>query len=339
VTAGYNYALTAQARSVAANLLHLPSGHIIFATDSAETVAKAAAIYRDMLPGFQIHVLAEGFTDNAKDYKESAQLTIAQLRTSLLTKAKALRADFVWSLDSDVLPPPNAFRCMLNTLEFDDGFYSIATCPYPSQGGGGWLFGRGTVQRQISPNFGEDEQQIPADLKRRLKEHRKRQGKGRPSKEWIEAAKALNEELEKCPPKGNVFELNAKKWRKRGWGEWAYPAIGAGAIVPSDWCGWGCTLLNRRALELSDFVGYEGRGTEDLFVIWRKWYPAGIRIAAITHCLCHHVVRKRDKTGFVLCYTYHETEGEAAGHMRLEHRPWYSHDAGEKFDPANDGRL
>jgi hypothetical protein len=340
VTEGYNVALTAQARSVCSNLLDATKGHIIFATDKEETVAAAAKIYREILPDFEIHTIQDRYADHPKNYKEDAQLTIAQMRTAVLAKAKALRADLVWSLDADVLPPPNAYRCMLNALNFDAGFYSVATCPYISQGGGGLLFGRGTIQRQIAENFADEERLMPEELKERIAAHKAELVARTPaSMEWQERMKDLNTEIEKCPPVGNVFELNGKRWRKRGWGEWAYPAIGKGAIVPSDWCGWGCTLINREALALADFTGYEGRGTEDLFVIWNKWYPAGLRIAAIPHCLCHHVVRKRGKEGYVLVYAYHETEGEAAGHIRVKQVPWYAQDAGERFDSANDGKL
>jgi len=41
---------------------------------------------------------------------------------------------------------------------------------------------------------------------------------------------------------------------------------------------------------LAIFDGYDGRGTEDLYVCFHRWYPAGLRIGAIPHSLCDHVI-------------------------------------------------
>lgn len=328
-TKSYQYALTAQARSIQANISHLETGHLILVTDE-NPVAGILELYSDLLPGWQIHHIPLPLIDGHKNYKESAQLCISQMRSAAFSKARALKVDLCWSLDSDVLPPPNALRCMEQMLAFDGGYYGVATCPYASQGGSGFLFGRGTPQHQICEDVYEDERVIPKDLEKRLKSHRaKIDPNGEPSKDWLKIAEKLNEEIKQCPPKDNVFALNAEGWRKRGWGEQAFPAIGKGAVVPTDWCGFGCTLLSKKALDLADFIGYEGKGTEDLFVVWRKWFPNGIRIAAIPHVLCHHVIRNKDKT-YTLCYAYHETEGEFVGHIRLKHLPFYSHDAGEE---------
>jgi len=56
----------------------------------------------------------------------------------------------------------------------------------------------------------------------------------------------VDKRIEKYPPKSNVFVANGKKWRRRGWFDFAYPAIGKGAIVPSDWCGFGATMMNKK---------------------------------------------------------------------------------------------
>jgi hypothetical protein len=277
-----------------------------------------------------VHHLPLPVTDGHTNYKEDAQLAIAQMRTAAFCTARTLGADFVWSLDSDVLPPANGLKCMLQMLAFDDGYYGVATCPYPSQGGGGFLFGRGTIYKQIADDVTEDERTLPPELMQELKEHRAKQPKDKPDEAWIKEMQRLEEEVKKCPPKGNVFELNSKGWKKRGWGEMAYPAIGKGSIVPTDWVGMGNTLLGSKALQLTDFSGYDGKGTEDLFLVWRCWYPNGIRCVALPHCLSHHVIRDREKGGYTLCFAYHETEGETAGHIRLRHLPWYSHEPGER---------
>jgi hypothetical protein len=103
--------------------------------------------------------------------------------------------------------------------------------------------------------------------------------------------------------------------------DFAYPGIGKGAIVPSDWCGLGCTLLSAKALALAEFSGYDGRGTQDLFLCWHRWHPAGLRIACVPHCVADHV--KRDKDGKIVHYrAYHETEGEYRGHLRVRQQEW-----------------
>ncbi len=115
-------------------------------------------------------------------------------------------------------------------------------------------------------------------------------------------------------------------WRRRGWLDHAYPGIGVGAMVPSDWCGFGCTLMGAKALALADFDGYEGQGTEDLFIIWNRWWPAGKRINVITHCPCDHVIWSKKKGGDVKEYTlvssYHEMHGDCVGHLRTRKTPW-----------------
>jgi len=329
-TKEYQYALNAQARAIQQNVLKLEGGDLILVTDKKPATG-IIALYNTLLGStWQVHHIPINVTDGHPNYKENAQLTIAQLRSEAFGKARSLKVDYCWSLDSDVLPPANALRCMMDMQRFDAGYYSITTCPYVSQGGGGFLFGRGTIQRNICEDVYEDERIIPEELAIKLKEHRDIQPKDkRPSEEWITKMQLLEEELKKCQPKGNIFELNAKGWRKRGWGEMAYPAIGKGSVVPTDWCGFGCTLMNKEALSLADFSGYEGKGTEDLFVVWRKWYPNNLRICSIPHVLCAHVIRKKDKGGYVLVEGFHETEGELVGHIRQRQLPWYSHDPGE----------
>ena len=343
-TKSYQYALAAQARAIQANVMDIPEGHIILVTDKSP-VTGILEQYRDLLgEGWTVHHIPLAVTDGHTNYKADAQLTIAQMRTAAFSKARALRVDHVWSLDSDVLPPANALRCSLQMVEFDSGYYDVATCPYPSQGGGGFLFGRGTMQHQIADDIYEDERQLSKEFKAKLKLHRdflkKLKPGEHPPKEWFDADRTFQEEIKQAQPIfKNSMEANAARWRKRGWGDVAYPAIGKGAIVPSDWCGFGCTLLSKRALSFADFSGYQGAGTEDLYIVWRRWFPQGIRIAAIPHVLCSHVIRKKDKSGYVLVHAFHETEGETVGHIRQELAPWYSHEPGETFTEENDGRL
>lgn len=121
----------------------------------------------------------------------------------------------------------------------------------------------------------------------------------------------------------------------------AYPEIGIGAVVPTDWCGFGCTLMNKHALSLAQFDGYDGGGTEDLYIVWKRWYRNGLKINVIPHSPCDHVIRDRKKKGkFILCQAYHESkDAETVGHLRMEFRPWYQQANGEQFSNANDGRI
>ena len=281
--------------------------------------------------------------DNEDGMEENACLKIAQMRTMAHDAARAWDADFCWSLDSDVLPPVNALRCSLDMLAFDAGYYSVSTCPYPSQGGGGYLGGRGTPQHPILPDFYEDERDIPDELKERMAKHESAHPRYQSSQVmgWTKEHQALADAVKKCPPKANVHALNGIQWRRRGWLDNAYPAVGRGAVLPSDWCGFGCTLMNRRALGLATFEGYDGKGTEDLYVVWKRWHPAGLKINVITHCVCDHVITDRYSPAPKWVYQrgFHEIGGEYDGHLRVESRPWYSGADGELFTEENNGRL
>jgi hypothetical protein len=172
----------------------------------------------------------------------------------------------------------------------------------------------------------------------------------KPTEEWHKRGQELHEKIKASPPKADIWKTIANNgWRKRGWMENAYPAIGKGAILPTDWVGMGCTLLSKRALSLAHFDGYGGLGTQDLFLCWNCWKPNGINMAVITHTLCDHIVRGREpdaKDGsnqdfnkIVHVQAYHEPEGDYAGHLRQRHLPFYKHTGGESHNPANDGII
>jgi len=116
--------------------------------------------------------------------------------------------------------------------------------------------------------------------------------------------------------------------------------------VPIDWCGFGATLMNKKALDLAFFDGYSGAGTEDLYICWNRWYQNNIRLAAVPHILCDHIIRDRKKDGeqihgqkYIHLQPYHETEGECVGHVRMKSVPWYGQDIGEVYNKDNDGKL
>lgn len=339
-TKSYTYAMRAQARRVvanirAANIAHW-NGTVILVGDASKEIKSVRDCYANLLPeGWKVMLVSDpALTEGGENYKTQAQLLIATMRQEAFAAARKIGASHTWSLDSDVLPPPNALRCMLHSLAFDAnadgvGYYAVATCPYPNSA---FLGGFGTPRNPIAEDFLQSERIVPPELLEQkaadeaeakalidaktpiTDEHRKK---------WDETSKRIRE----CPPDGNIWQVTAKHgWRRRGWLDHAYPAIGRGALVPSDWCGFGCTLLNHEALTLADFDGYDGKGTEDLFVCWHRWHPAGLRLNVITHCPCDHVIWSKKKNGDETEYThhisYHEQEGECRGHLRVRKVPW-----------------
>jgi hypothetical protein len=334
-TKSYTYAMSAQARRVATNVIaaKVAPGVIVLVGDTSAELAGIAKVYESVMPeGWRVTLIANPqLAEGGENYKAPAQLLIAAMRGEAFTYCRKIGATRVWSLDSDTIPPANALRCMLNTLEFDAGYYSVATCPYPNTA---WLGGFGSPQNPIAEDFLDSERVIPDDVKAEQTANDAEakalgEAKAQPSAEQRAKWEATRKKIRECPPDGNIWQVTAKHgWRRRGWLDHAYPAIGKGAMLPSDWCGFGCTLLNERALELADFQGYDGQGTEDLFVCWHRWHPAGLRLNVITHCPCDHVIWEKKKGGDAGKYThhvaYHEPEGECRGHLRTRQIPWAS---------------
>ena len=349
-TEKYQYAMSAQARAIHANLRHLEIPISIILVGDAG-LRKKSSLYADLFSGVKERVtieLIEGFEPPAgENYKNEAQLLIAQMRTAAFQKARIKGATLCWSLDSDVIPKTSSCYATLRwILDIPDRFYEVAISPYPSQGGGDLLTGRGTPENPISQDFKREERNISEDLKNRMAAHDEAmkaiRPPNQPTKELVDEANAINKLLGEMPPLGNVFEMNARHgWRRRGWLSASYPGLGRGTIVPTDWCGFGSTLMGRRALDECDFLGYEGAGTEDLFIVWTRWHQAGIRIGSALHEPSSHVSRRSDGKYFVASIRFvtdaDETKGECVGHLRIIHKPFYAHDRGEKFDKDNDG--
>ena len=323
-TKSYMHALPQCLRSIATAAAHHEKAHFILATDESKEGKHAEELARNELPeGWQITVIRlKGMDDDSKDYKASAQLRIAALQGAAFHFARAkVRADFLWSVESDHIVPANALRVMEWTLAMPsaDGsaYYDIAAGTYPN---GLFLGGFGTPQHPIEEDFLPSERKLPERLnlvysacEKRLKEKQ--------SEKEAKRMGRLRERIKKCPPDGNIWEVTAKHgWRRRGWMDFAYPGIGEGAIVPSDWCGLGCTLLSKRALALSDFAGYDGNGTQDLFLCWHRWHPAGLRIACVPHVACDHV--KREGSELVHYRAYHEQDPAYRGHLRVRKQPF-----------------
>ena len=255
----------------------------ILACDDSDECKSHAEIVEKMLGAEAIKIFIPGLNDSQKAYKNEAQLIIAKLQTSAFVAARNAEAEFFWSVESDVLVPPNSLKVLLQAVQFDDGYYSVGMVTYPN---GQFLGGRGTQSHPIAEDFTMEEREIPQDLKEKIEERAKilkklSKEKKLPDSKQMEEWAEIDKQVKNCPPTANIFALQAKGWRKRGWMEAAYPAIGRGAILPTDWVGLGCTLLNKKALSLATFDGYDLRGTQDLFLCWNRWHQHNLKMCVI----------------------------------------------------------
>lgn len=318
-THSYLYAIEPCVRRINAAVFHARKRRDIEAEIVILTDAEGAA----QLEGRPETVISMPVEEGGENYKEQSQILIAALQQKGIEHAVASNSDLAWSVEADILVPFNALSCSLDMLEFDDGWYDVAFVTYPSQSGSAFLGGNGTPTNPICEDYLIEERDVPDELKAKMEDCEKRAKENKDEEKAKELAKEfhdLREEIKKCPPKGNVFELNAKQWRRRGWLDNAYPGIGKGAVLPTDWTGMGCTLMSRKALAAAAFDGYEGKGTQDLFLNWRRWHPENIRMCVITHCVCEHVIRKDG--AYTHVFAHHEPQGECRGHLRLQHAPW-----------------
>ena len=341
-TKTYLHAFPQCVRAISAAAAHHAEAHFIFVTDESKDAKRAEEALQSELPeGWRLTVLRLALGDDTSTrYKEEAQLRIARLQGSGFAMARKIRASRCWVVESDTIVPADALRVLEWTLAMPtaDGsaHYDIAAATYPN---GLFLGGFGSPQHQIAEDFLPSEKKLSARLKLCFEKCGERLSRKASSEAEWETLKPmfekegkrmgrLRERIKNCAPDGNVWEVTAKHgWRRRGWLDFAYPAIGRGAIVPSDWCGLGCTLLSARALAHADFTGYEGRGTQDLYLCWSRWYPAGLKIACVPHVVCDHIKRKSaeapaDAPEIIHHRAYHETEGECRGHLRVRTQPF-----------------
>lgn len=301
------------------------SGRLIVSTDNSQECLESARKIKDRMPDWEfIHIATDVGKDDQTAYKEEAQKIIMTIQGKAFSAARDWGADLFWSVESDILVPPSGLRVLQQVLEFDDGYYDVGMITYPN---GMFLGGRGTPQNPICKDVYEDEKRIPASLRARArKAEKERQTIQSPQESKINEWKKIHDEIEACPPVGNVFLLQSKKWRPRGWMDYAYPGIGRGAILPTDWVGLGCTLLSKKALMLATYEGYTLQGTQDLFLCWKKWKPNDIRMCVVPHVLCSHVKRevvdgkRTDK--IMVHFAEHELTGECQGHLRWHPIPY-----------------
>lgn len=306
------------------------TGHLIVANDDSPECERIFGKIEKRMDqvGWGCHRVVITENDDNEPYKEKAQYVIAKMQQKTFAKGRELGATAFWSSEIDVMPMPNSLSVLMQMLEFDDGYYSIAMATYPN---GLFLGGRGTPQEPICQDFYPEERNLPKELAELIKKQEKQKKdflKKPPTKEELvkfsEDAQKISEGIRLAPPKMNIFSAQAKKWRKRGWMEFAYPGIGKGAVVPTDWVGLGCTLLNQKALDLAMYDGYDLMGTQDLYLCWKKWHPAGLRMCVVPHVACSHIKRTNGQKDSEPVYmeAAHEATGDAIGHLRQSERKY-----------------
>lgn len=344
-TKRYGYALPSVLRNIASSLFYagIQSAKIVVVSDESPEIKDTVFKYFDKYlssdnTAFElVHLPLDIETDGLNNYKTAAQLIICQMQTEAFCYARKINAEYFWSIESDVLVPANALRVSLDSLNYDNNYYDVCMCSYPSQGGGSFLGGRGSHNHYINEDYLPEERELPEELTNEMeaRELEAKEEDFEPTEKWIARAKEIHDEIKKCPPKGNIFEVNSRMWRQRGWMDAAYPAIGKGALLPTDWVGMGCTLLSRKALSLASFDGYQGHGTQDLYLGWNFWIPNDVKLCVSTHAICDHIIRQRDGElqsydKFTHVFAHHEHEGECVGHLRQRHVEFYNHIPGEQ---------
>ncbi|MEY4342453.1 MAG: hypothetical protein RL736_246 [Pseudomonadota bacterium] len=349
-TKSYFYIWPQFLRRISAAAAHHAEAYFILATDNSKESKNAFELAKKELPeGWKLVCLNLDVEEHELKYKEDSQILIAKLQNAAFSFARKIRVDFLWSVESDMLVSEESLKISEWVLQMPDlhnkQYYDVAACTYPNLL---FLGGFGSPESQIANDFSYEERIIPSRFKmvyekrqeifKKLKKDESKILKNKIlTKDHQKELKDLNLKLKKIeeklrklsskisdfPPDGNIWDITAKYgWKRRGWFDFAYPGIGRGSIVPSDWCGLGCTLMSKKALSLSEFSGYNGKGTQDLFLCWDKWYPKDIRIACIPHCPCDHVKVDKIEKKIIHHKSFYETTGEFKNHLRLKSEEW-----------------
>lgn len=324
-TASFGYLLLKQAPMIVAAIRYArldPKDFIwILACDRSKEIAESSRrvlqLYTSV--GMTTKLLPLDVGDNGSGkHNQNSNLVIAKLQEAAWNEAKMQGVDYIWSVEADILPQANTLRCLLDALQWDNQWYDIAMATYPNDD---FLGGYGSPVQWIAPSTYPDERLLPAALAKKIEARERARerlaSKNRPpSEEQIMAWQQLDIEVAKCPPRSNIFGLQASGWRPRGWISSAYPGIGLGALLPTAYVGLGCTLLSPRAFNLANWVGFQGKSTQDLWLCWRVWSAHGIRMAVTTHAVCSHQKIRDGK--MTLLQAYHQVGGPTHGHLRVQ---------------------
>lgn len=326
-TKSYLYAWEQCIRGITAAVSHYNSGHFIYASDDSKECKNALEFAKQNLPAnWQIHnIVFKDLNDKEEKYQRQSQIIIAKLQGATFHKARQIKADLCFSVESDVILKGDSLRVLEWALSMPaaDGspIYDISSGTYNNSSP---LLGFGTPQNPIAEDFLPHERKLKPRIKlvfeeceKRIKSFTKESKKEQIEKEHKRMAR-IYKVIKKCPPDGNIWEITSKYgFRRRGWWENAMPGAASVAhAFHSDWCGLGNTLMSKKALSLADFNGYDGSGTQDLYLCWKKWYPAGLKIIGVPYVYCDHIKQREDKIEHLVAFR--ETEGECKDHMRCK---------------------
>jgi hypothetical protein len=133
-TKNYCYALGVVAQRIAQNIRdakQIGRCFFVMASDDSEEAGVGYAHFEKALSAVgceTYRAIISGCDDDHKDkaYKDEAQRLIARLQTSAWDFARSKNPELLWSVESDVIPPENALRVLMDTLSFDSGYYDIA---------------------------------------------------------------------------------------------------------------------------------------------------------------------------------------------------------------------
>lgn len=260
----------------------------------------------------------------SKDTSTVDAFLVAQLHQAAFDFLRAKGVSRCWSVESDVLVPSHALDTLEWVLEMPGRYYGVSAGTYDN---GLFIGGFGEPRNPIYMDFTPKEREIPKSLRARIEAHdawvNRRMATGLPVHERaMRIGRLLADKASQYPPDGDIYSIISKHgWRKRGWLDFAYPAIGQGCVVPVDWTGMGCTLMGEQAFLAADMHGFNGNGTNDLFLCYERWARMGIRIGCSTHVLCDHV-KKSQSGGFEIRRAFHEDHPDMKGHIRKVTLPW-----------------
>lgn len=313
---------------VVANARDQECVHIVYVSDESKECLEAFQRLKKEVPAsweteHRPLAVTDEFDADKDKAKAQASNLIARLHGEGFAASRLWGADQCWTVEPDVLPPTDALKMMQWAIQMPDDYYGVVYCTYPNNS---FIGGFGDALHNIAEDVKEDEREITPELQKRWDIVKKKCAEIPPDKRdeaLIAEVRSVGEDIKSSAPKyAHLFERWFKiGYRRGGWMESAYPNVGRGTgVVPVDWCGEGCNLLSKRALAVASYEGFAGGVSQDLFLCWKKYYPAGIRIGCIPHTLCDHVKCIDGK--LMHMQAFHELEGEARGHLRMVMKPW-----------------
>src|SRR6478736_3727646 len=137
-TKSYLYAWEQCIRGITSAVSHYKSGHFIYASDDSKECKDALEFAKNNLPeNWKVHnIIFKNLNDKEEKYKKDSQIIIAKLQGATFHKARQIKADLCFSVESDVLLKGDSLRVLEWALSMpaSDGssIYDIAAGTYPN---------------------------------------------------------------------------------------------------------------------------------------------------------------------------------------------------------------